>query len=634
MKKYNWKKAAAWICTLTLLTGTLSLSSFGEIGPGAALSETIAGTVAAAAEAVGTAVGTVADTVGDVFMRGPGTASASDASGPSLRDAGAKEAKDRASSSNASDSNATDSDASQFDEEGILIDGIALIDDVSTPSEVMLAMPMLMAPPADPVPADLQGLFEAMAAACESWNGEYTVYVSDLAKYGIKAETAEDLGKIYEAFFNTCPEYFFLDHNAPGAGSYGLEEETSYLNWIELPVLTDEFSEEYVSEFKNKIHSILNDPDYPAGASPALQALYLHDWICENSEYKSSADSSYNENRYLYSAYAPLFYGTGACQGYALAYKCLLDAANIESYLVWSKEKKHSWNLVNTGSGWLYVDCTQDDPTSMYEHYFDHEFFLRSETSLPSGTYGAYDGWTMETMELVKDSGITAGSEDIMDRFWENAVGKIPAIDGRWYYVDSKDPNVVVGSGDGFTRVRYYEEAGGEKGILSSTMIPGRWMINTSSFHSVSYAQLAVYDGKLYVSAMDGIWKVNPTPGTEGSAPVLIYELQDHEKARGSVCGTRLFGSSLYYDVCRISGSGNSVSFERKQSPEECIELGESLSFTLDYYSFDLFTGAPGVKVTASRNDGKPITAGMRVMPAGTVSARPAIICIFPRLPN
>lgn len=33
MKKYNWKKAAAWICTLTLLTGTLSLSSFGEIGP-------------------------------------------------------------------------------------------------------------------------------------------------------------------------------------------------------------------------------------------------------------------------------------------------------------------------------------------------------------------------------------------------------------------------------------------------------------------------------------------------------------------------------------------------------------------------------------------------------------------------
>ena len=54
MKKYNWKKAAAWICTLTLLTGTLSLSSFGEIGPGAALSETIAQTVAAAAEAVGT----------------------------------------------------------------------------------------------------------------------------------------------------------------------------------------------------------------------------------------------------------------------------------------------------------------------------------------------------------------------------------------------------------------------------------------------------------------------------------------------------------------------------------------------------------------------------------------------------
>ena len=74
-------------------------------------------------------------------------------------------------------------------------------------------------------------------------------------------------------------------------------------------------------------------------------------------------------------------------------------------------------------------------------------------------------------------------------------------------------------------------------------MIPGRWMINTSSFHSVSYAQLAVYKGELYVSAMDGIWKV--TPGKD-SHPVLRKDHHIGNRIAFSKHWAGTYGSRLH----------------------------------------------------------------------------------------
>ncbi|MBO6106404.1 MAG: hypothetical protein J6P32_02265, partial [Stomatobaculum sp.] len=587
MKKYNWKKAAAWICTLTLLTGTLSLSSFGEIGPGAALSETIAGTVAAAAEAVDSVVGTVTDTVGDVFMRGPSAASASDTK--------------KASGNDASPSVATDPDASQFDADGILIDGIALIDDVATPSELrLMRAPLLGAPlisvtedrerffmalmdacdawnnkseadrgttipvmdlaqygvPAateaevnavleefltgnpkysfisDTVSAfsletvkdpedneisvidemtlkqarapekDLEGFFRALAEPCKNWSGgDITgVTVTGLGKFGVAVENVSDADEIFETFINAYPEYFFLSHSRPDYETVPMQNpedgmpDVDVIDSVTLKVLKVGSGD--ISNFQNKIEAIT--AGIPSGADRKLKALYLHDWLCANCVYWSELDEStdYAEDKKIgYSAYGALINGQASCQGYAMAYQCLLNEAGFEdaSHIVW--DWNHSWNLVNIGSGssenWLHVDCTQDDPDSMYAAYFDHRYFLTSS----EGTFAAYyhESWALDTGDTVPEAvekGVISEGTEISDakdgNIWNRVIGTIPVIGSRWFYTDSEDSETIW---SGYTQIRFYDISDGKSVLFSKDAVPGRWDVDDSyySYYNINY---------------------------------------------------------------------------------------------------------------------------------------------------
>ncbi len=91
---------------------------------------------------------------------------------------------------------------------------------------------------------------------------------------------------------------------------------------------------------------------------------YIHDWLIDNLEY----DTTYNahNNRNIYGA---LVNREVVCEGYAKAFKYLLDKIEIPCILVSGnatnsegQSEKHMWNYIRINNVWYFVDVTWDDP--------------------------------------------------------------------------------------------------------------------------------------------------------------------------------------------------------------------------------------------------------------------------------
>ena len=119
--------------------------------------------------------------------------------------------------------------------------------------------------------------------------------------------------------------------------------------------------------------------------SDTEKALALHDYLVLRCDY--DVKYKYLDNKVMFTAYSALVNRVAVCQGYALAYIDLLNAAGIESKLVNSDEMNHAWVLVHLEDDWYHVDPTFNDPTFGTQTedgyckpgYVDHEYFLRSE---------------------------------------------------------------------------------------------------------------------------------------------------------------------------------------------------------------------------------------------------------------
>ncbi|RKD31944.1 transglutaminase domain-containing protein [Thermohalobacter berrensis] len=90
----------------------------------------------------------------------------------------------------------------------------------------------------------------------------------------------------------------------------------------------------------------------------------IHDYIINNSKYDSV---NYNNNTIppeSYSAYGILVKGTGVCEGYAEAFKLIMDDLGIESIIVSGRagNQDHAWNIIKLDGEYYHIDLTWDDP--------------------------------------------------------------------------------------------------------------------------------------------------------------------------------------------------------------------------------------------------------------------------------
>ncbi|MBD5158383.1 MAG: hypothetical protein HDT13_12220 [Butyrivibrio sp.] len=90
--------------------------------------------------------------------------------------------------------------------------------------------------------------------------------------------------------------------------------------------------------------------------------LSAYDYLCGRADYNNQSDS-YE----AHSAYGALVSGKAVCEGYAKAYKLLLDKMGIPNYIVINST--HAWNVVMYNGEWYFVDVTNGDFNSCYAYF-------------------------------------------------------------------------------------------------------------------------------------------------------------------------------------------------------------------------------------------------------------------------
>lgn len=129
--------------------------------------------------------------------------------------------------------------------------------------------------------------------------------------------------------------------------------------------LSDIFDDEYeVNIAIQKMESIKQQIKLKIYGNLYNQIKMIHDYLISSIEYDNELSSSS-----IYTAYGALTQGKAVCEGYAKAFKYILDDLEIPCVIACGlarnsngKTESHAWNYVKIDGNWYAVDCTWDDP--------------------------------------------------------------------------------------------------------------------------------------------------------------------------------------------------------------------------------------------------------------------------------
>lgn len=104
--------------------------------------------------------------------------------------------------------------------------------------------------------------------------------------------------------------------------------------------------------------------------SPTEKIKRAHDYLVDNVEY----DKTLSESN-IYNMYSTMTTGKSVCEGYAKAFKYMMDFCGVETVFVFGSGnnsqgqiESHAWNYVKINGNWYAVDVTWDDPIITYGH--------------------------------------------------------------------------------------------------------------------------------------------------------------------------------------------------------------------------------------------------------------------------
>ena len=129
--------------------------------------------------------------------------------------------------------------------------------------------------------------------------------------------------------------------------------------------LTEEFnSKEKVDQAISRIEQIKTEILQNKTGNTYENIKMVHDYLVDNISYDSTLSK---EN--IYNVYGALVNKECVCEGYARAFKYLLDELDIPCVLVigtarnsQGETENHAWNYVQLDGKWYAVDTTWDDP--------------------------------------------------------------------------------------------------------------------------------------------------------------------------------------------------------------------------------------------------------------------------------
>ena len=136
---------------------------------------------------------------------------------------------------------------------------------------------------------------------------------------------------------------------------------------------------EKVDEIKKKIPDSLNDIE---------KVLFLYEYLGKKIKYdKRIANKDERQSHDSKSIYNVLFNNKGVCSSFAIAFKALMDATNIECQVVTSGN--HAWSVVKINGYWYHLDLTCDLHNMKLECFLKSERYMLKENSHQIYTYYA-----------------------------------------------------------------------------------------------------------------------------------------------------------------------------------------------------------------------------------------------------
>lgn len=208
-----------------------------------------------------------------------------------------------------------------------------------------------------------------------------------------------------EAYTYDNPDVFYIDF---GKMYLNIETTTKGKNKTykvlinsgnEQNYLTDEFETKEKIEFAlNEIEKIKSYFIQNKKTSTYENIKTVHDYLVESIEYDQTISKPN-----IYNLYGAFINKECVCEGYAKAFKYLMDSLQIPCSIVIGKGinsegnmENHAWNYVQLNNTWYAIDCTWDDPIIIGGGFLTnsskYKYFLKGETEfskthIPNGQF-------------------------------------------------------------------------------------------------------------------------------------------------------------------------------------------------------------------------------------------------------
>lgn len=250
----------------------------------------------------------------------------------------------------------------------------------------------------------------------------------------------------------------------------------------------------------------LDDAAFQAGMQEALsvikpgmteleKAVVLHDYLAVNCEYDKVRLDEKTLPQTSYSAYGVLADGIAVCQGYALAYKLLLNKVGIECYMVTSDSMNHAWNLIVLNGEYYQVDVTWDDPTWDMIGRSMHTYMFRSDAS-----FANHSDWEITSgSEVVK---YTATDTRYDSAFWTDCRSPLVITEDGCYFVAYENSSAYIKKKESLADIT-------DTGTTVKNI--GKWPVwGGSGSWQGTYSGLFQMDGRLYYNDKSSIYSIAP----------------------------------------------------------------------------------------------------------------------------
>lgn len=277
------------------------------------------------------------------------------------------------------------------------------------------------------------------------------------------------------------PEFFWL-------GSYTITTSTANYDTTINFMGVDDYSDDAIKEMYDTLIAAADRiiAQIPAGSSDYQKALFVHDYIVNNTRY-SSEHAGKGVNGLWGTAYGCLVDGDAICQGYAEAYQLVLERAGVPCGVCSgdSINGPHAWNYVRINGKYYWVDVTWDDPESesdegtLRHNYFliDDELLGRTRTIEPGQVFVPSCDSMADNFHVQNGSYIEA--------FDMNAIGNVLAANAS-----TRTAEIMFGSEEAYSEAMERLFTGNEIWSLSSYVSLGE---------QISYSN----DDNMYVIIID-----------------------------------------------------------------------------------------------------------------------------------